>query len=440
MESTPSPPLLSLLRAASIQSAAPARRSVHPNFCIVALAGLAFLCKIVIALNTMGTNDVVAFYTFARSLADHGLAWTYQNGVVWFSGFPVFNHSPLVAYFIQFIDRLARQPFFIASGFTFPFLLRLPGIIADFVVVLLLVRLRSTTSIRIPTWALLLFAISPVSLMVSGFHGNSDPVMLMFLLLACVMAVHDRPLFCGLLLALSVQIKMVPLLLFPIFFFFWGARRQTWRFLIPFVATSLICVAEPLLNFPALYLRNVLSYGSYWGLWGITYWLRLTGYRGFDIVSFYHLPIWETIVLTALKILIAAAVFAIAWRRRKLDGVELMRSCAYAWIVFFVFAPGISPQYMIWLAPFVLLLSPHLYAYLAASSSLFLFFFYNVTAGGLPWYVAVSRNNMNMIWTPWSLWPWAVLLLGMIWLWQRAVSNEPSFRLLSLSTLAKSPA
>ena len=228
MESTPSSPLLSPLGITDAALAWPSRSeaavapraAVRPNFWIVVLAVFALLIKITIAFNTLGTNDVVAFYAFARSLADHGLAWTYQNGVVWFSGFPIFNHSPLVAYFLQFIDRLARQQFFLSYGLTFPFLLRLPGIIADFAVVLLLLHLRSTiTQLRIPNWALILFALSPVSLMVSGFHGNTDPVMVMLLLLACVMCVKSRPLFCGLFLALSVQIKMIPLLLFPIFFF-----------------------------------------------------------------------------------------------------------------------------------------------------------------------------------------------------------------------------
>jgi len=53
----------------------------------------------------------------------------------------------------------------------------------------------------------------------------------------------------------------------------------------------------------------------------------------------------------------------------------------------------------------VLVLSPVFYGWLAASSSLFLFFFYNVTAGQLPWYGALSTSNLYTVWTPWSLWP-----------------------------------
>src|SRR5207245_658688 len=122
------------------------------------------------------------FYSFARSLSVHGLEWTYRNGVEWLPPGPIFNHPPLTADFLRWIDQVARLETFRAYGLTFPFLLRLPGIIADLVVVLTVLRISTTeTRLRPPFWALMLFALSPVSLMVSGFHGNTDPVMVLLL-------------------------------------------------------------------------------------------------------------------------------------------------------------------------------------------------------------------------------------------------------------------
>ena len=40
-----------------------------------------------------------------------------------------------------------------------------------------LLRWRSKLGNAPPWWTLILFAASPVSLMISGFHGNVDPVM-----------------------------------------------------------------------------------------------------------------------------------------------------------------------------------------------------------------------------------------------------------------------
>lgn len=127
---------------------------------IVGLGLIGLIVKLVIALNTFGSNDAVLFYTFAKSLSQDGLAWTYQHSIL-------LNHPPLTAYYLQLIFYLDHQAFFQANGFTFPVLLRLPGILADFVVLLVLVEIsRKHAEMRIATWALALFALSPVSLMI----------------------------------------------------------------------------------------------------------------------------------------------------------------------------------------------------------------------------------------------------------------------------------
>ena len=395
------------------------------TFWVLTAALVAFVLKLVIATNTFGTNDVITFYEFARSLNQHGLQWTYENDIS-------FNHPPLTAYYLRAIYQLDHIPFFREYGLSFPFLIRLPGILADLVTlaVLFWAAIRDPR-IYVPTWALLLFALSPVSLMITGFHGNTDPVMVMFLVLAALAVLRNKPLLAGIMLALSCQIKIIPLLFVPIFLFFFIARRKMAVFMVPFVVTSVILWIEPLTRFPALFVKNVLSYGSFWGIWGISYWLRLTNLPQFGVVTFHHFPPLEAVVVTALKVVIIAAVLGIAWRRRNLDERALLDSLAYAWIVFFIFSPGVCVQYMIWLAPFILILSPAFYGWLVATSSLFVFFFYNVTAGGLPWYVAISTNQLNRVWTPWTVWPWIVLVLGLVLLWKDALSRNPSLRLLS---------
>ena len=417
-----------------------ALRKVSAGTWVMLAALVACVLKLAIAYNTFGTNDVVTFYSFARSLSDHGLEWTYKRGIVWLPVAPLFNHPPMTAYFLRFIDHLARQDFCNALGVTFPFLLRLPGILADLVVVWVLCRIsNSDPRFRLPTWALILFALSPVSLMVSGFHGNTDPVMVMFLVLAAYMCLKSQPWLCGLFLALSCQIKIIPILFFPIFFLFWWHRRAIMSFLFPLLVASVALWWEPLTKFPLLFAKNVLSYGSYWGIWGITYWLRLTGYPGFNWVSFMDFPWPQTVVVTVLKVLIIASILLIAWRRRALDGRGPINSIAYAWVIFFVFAPGVCAQYMVWLAPFILVLSPSFYAWLTVTSSLFLFFFYNTIGHGLPWYIAISTSKLNIVWTPWTVWPWAALIIGGIFLWRKAIITDPALRLFSLETLPARP-
>ena len=171
---------------------------------IVAVAAIAALVKIGIALTSLGTNDVVAFYAFAQAIDVHGLAWTYEHSAF-------FNHPPLVGYFLDVLLWLDHQPVLRANGLPFPFLLRFPGILADFAVVLLMLSVvRNYPQLCPPQWALLLFAISPVSIMITGFHGNTDPILVLFLVLAAIMAINARPALSGLCLALACQVKIIP--------------------------------------------------------------------------------------------------------------------------------------------------------------------------------------------------------------------------------------
>jgi uncharacterized membrane protein len=322
------------------------------------------------------------------------------------------------------------------NGINFPFLLRFPSIIADVVTLAAVCHMAMLAERRVPVWTLILFALSPVSLMVSGFHGNTDPVMVMFLALGALMCMRHKPMLCGLFFALSCQVKIVPALLLPIFFFFWLHRRAAWEFLGITALTSVALWSVPLFNFPVAFAKNVLSYGSFWGLWGITYWLRLTGWPEFGRVTYVHFTPAQNVVGCTLKLIIIAAVFLIAWRRRSLNGMGLVRSLGLGWVIFFALSPGVCAQYLVWLAPFILFLSNSFFAWLTATSSLFLFFFYNSIADKFPWYIGISHGGHNPEWTPWSAWPWGTLIAGALILWRKAKHRDPSLRLLSLKPIA----
>jgi uncharacterized membrane protein len=306
--------------------------------------------------------------------------------------------------------------------------------VADFLVVLILLRI-SKTGIPIPTWALSLFAISPVSLMVTGFHGNTDPVMISLLVCAVWMCLRSRPVAAGLFFALSCQIKIVPLVLLPALFFYWLSQNRVRGFVISGGLTTAILWIQPLVNFPALFAKNVLAYGSYWGLWGITYLVRSTGSSQFSRLSFFDLEPAQIVIMTALKLLVLGAAIWIGWRNRHARGRAFLDSLAYTWLVFFVFAPGVCPQYLIWLAPFILILSPTLYSCVLISSSIFLFAFYNITSGGLPWKVALAMDDSMQHWTGWALLPWLVIVGGSFAIWRKLHARKLDLGLFNLVKL-----
>jgi hypothetical protein len=394
---------------------------------IVGIAVLATALKLFIAFSTLGTNDVAAFYQFEKSIGAHGLTWTYEHSVL-------FNHPPLVGYFLLGLARLDQHQTVQQMGLTFPFLLRIPGIVADFCVVLALLWTgRLYPELRPPTWAMLLFAASPVSVMVTGFHGNTDAVMVLFLVLSTLAAARKQPVLAGVLLALSCQIKIIPILLVPIFVFYWVQHRQTLRYLVALSAIWILLSIEPLLRSPVAFIQHVVGYGGFWGIWGFTYLLRIIGLPQFSRVSFFGLTPAQQIIMSALKAAVIALVVLLAWRRRKLDGVGLFHSIAYAWMIFFVFAPGVAAQYLIWLAPFILLLAPSFYGILVATSAIFLFILYTVSSGGFPWYFAHVSSKHNLLFGHCALLPWLTLVAGLAVMVRKARQRNPNLKLFSLT-------
>jgi hypothetical protein len=354
----------------------------------------ALLAKLVCATLTSGTNDADAFYNFGRYIWEHGLIAQYRAT-------PEFNHTPLTGWF-------CALAFGIAKGAGFNFLLRLPGIVADFAVVRLLLRRHETTGTP-PLWTLALLALSPVSFMVSGFHGNVDPVLAWLLVLATLECERGRPAWCGLWLGLACNVKIIPLLVAPVFFFHWLARREVRPF---FFAASAVIVAgwaAPLVAIPQTFLRNVLGYSSNWGSWGITYWLNQTPVSAFAPAGFSGLTSAELAVMSALKLVIVIAALWLAWRRRVLAAADVWSTLTLVWLVFFVFAPGIGAQYFVWLAPFLAVHSPRAFAAITAAVSVFLFVFYNTISGGLPWWRGLSTGELLPRWVAWSNVAWLTL-------------------------------
>jgi hypothetical protein len=255
----------------------------------------------------------------------------------------------------------------------------------------------------------------------------------MFLFLAAYYCISDHVEWCAFFYALGVHVKVAPIILSPVFFFFWLARGKGLRF---FVLTSALVLAVwlvPLLQYPTLFLHNVLGYSSYWGTWGITYWLRATGYPPFHLVSFYGLQPIQQHIMLALKISVELAILAMAWRRATAPREEIFATLCAAFGIFFVFAPGILLHYLVWPSCFFLLYSRRLYALLLATSSIFLFWCYTVINGHIPWDVGLFRVEVLEKWLAWSNIPWLAFVVALAAMLVEARRRNPSFKLLSLS-------
>ncbi|HEY2342349.1 MAG TPA: glycosyltransferase 87 family protein, partial [Chthoniobacteraceae bacterium] len=359
------------------------RADLNPRTIVILLAALAFLAKLYCAATTFGSSDVLNFWYYARYIRQFGLLAMYRETAA-------FNHTPLVGWFVAHAQQLADDQQHMEL---FPFYLRLPVIFADLIAVFALIWLREKTG-RPSWWAIGLFAASPVSFMVSGFHGNIDSLMVTGLLLSVAACVAGRAELSGFFFGLSCNFKVIPLLLVPALFFFWFQRRRALRFTLPAAATILIGWSVPLFTIPLVFKHNVLDYSSIWGVWGIPFGLRMTGLSQFQGILFTDKTPAETHLTTALKLATIATVVFWAWYRRREEPMNVFKTLAFSFSVFFMLAPGFGAQYLLWPAPFFLAAADSWYLALTVLSSLGLGIYYTASCDGrVPWYQATHMHR-----------------------------------------------
>lgn len=382
---------------------------IYYGFCFLAL-----VAKIYCAATTFGTNDTGLFQLYGEAVYQLGLQQTYESS-------QHFNHTPLLASVLMGMSWLSQT-----YALPFPLILRLPGIFADVVSAIVIWKLsRKLWPEHVSWWWCCLFPLSPVAFMISGYHGNFDSVLAMFICLAAYYCVTDKVDLCAIMFGMAVHVKVAPLILTPVFFFFWTARGKGLRF---FYVTSGIVMAVwlvPLLRYPYAFLTNVLGYGSYWGVWGLTYWLRETHYEPLHLISFYGLTPIQLRITMALKLVVIIGVLIVAWRRRRCLREEILVTISYVWTVFFVFAPGVLLHYLVWPSGLMLIHARRWFLAISISSSIFIFWCYNVINGGMPWNKGLFRVEVIEEWIAWSNIPWLTFVaFGCASVWQ-AVRRKP---------------
>jgi len=337
---------------------------------ILGAAAFAFLCKLLLALNTFGTNDVYAWERFAH--------WSALFGSRLYTIDPAFNHPPSMIHVLALLSWLAKT-----TGIFFPFWLRLPAILADlgslWVVSRILEERLQEPLIR---WGLLLFALSPALILVSGFHGNTDSAVMFFLLLAVWRG--ERDVQSGALFGAAMCVKILPIVVLPVFFF----ARRDWRRRIVFLASAaavIVLAWSPyLFRNPADIYRQVAGYSSIYGHWGLT-WLAA-----------WHMPFFRDSWHDAFQRWGAYGSLAIitvaAWAVNRAPARAPVYTQTGAALFFFLAAAnGFGVQYLAWLVPWTIGIGILPTAFFTLATGAFLLAVYNFWAGGFPWFLADSN-------------------------------------------------
>ncbi|HEX4084459.1 MAG TPA: glycosyltransferase 87 family protein [Chthoniobacteraceae bacterium] len=392
---------------------------------VIGIALVALAAKIYCAATTFGSGDVTTICIFGKTIDAHGLDYLYRAD-------HLFNHPPLAGAFFWWLYHVSSDisPTGICGVPTaLPLLLRLPSVLADFMAVLILLKIHEKTG-KPPLPFVMIFAASPAAFMVSAFHGNTDSVMVCLLLASAYFCVNENPILCGLFLALSCNVKIIPLLLTPVFFFFWLRRGNgaVLRFTLLFALFCLSGWSSALIGSPGQFYRNVLGYPSYAGAWGLTLVYSF-------ISDHWHLAPRGTFpfanilwTLTALKAAIVGATIFLGWTRRKQDGIGLIKTITFCWLCFMSLTPGFMPYYLIWIAPFLVCESGPWYIIVTLATSAYLFAYYDITSRGIPWNFA--NLTLPPTWPVWGLLPWLALT---------AMAAAAGAKILRQSTLLPDP-
>jgi hypothetical protein len=367
--------------SASRPGAAGGLQGISTRWRVVIGAGvlLAFAIKILISLKTFGTNDAYFWCGFLSYLQANGPIALYRDA-------DLFIHPPFMIHVLRCWGWLEST-----TGVPLQFWLRLTAILADVASLLLTFKLLQRLNKATPS-ALLLLALAPASVMISGFHGNTDPVMICFVLLAVyLIEAGQSPWLAGFACGMSLNIKAAAVI-FPLcFIMYLPDFKKRLQFAGGAILTVLIGSMPYIAQDPVLIVSRMGAYRSIYGHWG------LSRFIGMMRTS---LPLINMAFKTGGRFFVLAAILAAAfWMNRQRCKPPLFLQCGVVAFLFLTLTPGFGVQYLSWLVPFAAI-ELGTAALFYSTSAVFLFVIYNFWAGGYPWYFADSTSK-----GPWSKTP-----------------------------------
>ena len=346
------------------------RRSVRGAVWAIALVGLGL--RLGLAAASFGTNDVHYWIDFTQGALDRGPIGIYA---IDFEA-SLYNHGPLTSWLLMLLGNLGDH------GVSLPFLIRVPASLADLVTTIVLFELvRRLRGDRTALAVAAVFSFSPLAWAVSGFHGNTDPVFVMLVLVSVLLLTkHRNGWAAGMALGLALSIKIVPVVVVGVLAVVaWRQGRQVARAFVLGGGVVFAALWVPVLvTEPRSFVAHYLGYaGIAPRQWGLSQFLAWAG-----------VP-WETVVEIgsgARFMVVAVCLFVpavLAWkapleRAGSLVGLSLC--------LFLLLSPAFAIQYLVWaLAAALLVAELRVVAVYVCSASAFVLVVYSGWSDAAPW-------------------------------------------------------
>lgn len=305
---------------------------------------LGFVVRIALLLLTKGTNDIVNWETFANEGLRAGLPSLYPT----FSGAEgtlLMNHPPLAGYLGVECARLA---IFLSVPFYIVF--KLVQVLSDVVLTLLIgaIAVAAGQSKKSALWGMAIYSLSPVSILISAYHGNTDSLCVLALVGGILCMQKRRFFIAGALVALACNIKLIPILAVPFLLVAIKRIGDLTSFIIGLLALLVPLVIFLIVTPSALH--NVVGYGSNAEPWGLLLASLLLPVPLSLVRSFAR-----NVALTGLMMAVGAAWYRYgkyALSLRPIEAVFISMS------LFLLLAPGFGVQYCLYPLPGLILCAP----------------------------------------------------------------------------------
>ena len=288
---------------------------------LVVAGVIAFLLKLLLAGSTMGSNDARTWEYDLTTLRTAGFAELYRWGVQYdveydspsgrLSQRQAFIHPPAVLHALRILGNR--------------FWLRATCALADAGTLALLWRMFGSVP--------LLVALSPISILISGFHGNTDPIMMFFLVASVFFAERGTASLAGLSFGLACSVKLVPLVFAPAILLCLPGLRPRLKWMASAIGIWVVLSLPYLVQEPVLILKSMLGYSGATGLWGFSL-----------VLSLHYDSVIKWIAL------LAASLLPLMRKR------GLFEQCGLIAFLFLFLAPGFGLQYLAWTVPWTVLL------------------------------------------------------------------------------------
>lgn len=330
-----------------------------------------------------------------------------------------YPYLPLHMYVFAVADWLASH-----TGFSFLFWVKTPAIVADAALTLMVGYAARAMGRRNDAAALaMVFALNPVSVLVTGYHGQFDATPTALSLGAWTLLTFRRDRWAmplaAVLLGLGIADKTWPVLLAPILMWRMDTpnNRMLFGALTALPVLLLLAVYEILVPGGAVHALQVSSeYQGVLGVWGFSALLvRAAGPDAREGAIQAAVLVGPTIMLGSLGFAYAAA----ARLRRDPERIALIVAVLYA------AAAGWGTHWLSWLVPFALLAGRRWSAGYLISASAYAATVY-LGFGGVLWGFTWLTNSFDPVgWLEWAgLALWASITIGVAVTCTAALSRD----------------